>query len=109
MTPLRKQMIEAMRQRGFSPRTHESYLSAVADLAGYYHRSPDRLSLEEIKGWISHLALDRALAGATCRLYLNGVRFLYLQVLSWPSFDVPIPVPKSLWAGFRYITWIMHN
>jgi len=28
MTPLRRQMIEAMRQRGFSPRTHESYLGA---------------------------------------------------------------------------------
>jgi len=26
MTPLRKQMIEAMQLRGFSPRTHESYL-----------------------------------------------------------------------------------
>jgi len=95
MTPLRKQMIEAMRQRGFSPRTHESYLSAVTDLAGYYHRSPDRLSLEEIKGWVSHLALERALSAASCRLYLNGVRFLYLQVLSWSHFDVPIPLPKK--------------
>ncbi len=31
MTPLRQQMIEAMQVRGFSPRTHESYL--LADLA----------------------------------------------------------------------------
>ena len=30
MTPLRKSMIAAMRQRGFSPRTHESYLAAVS-------------------------------------------------------------------------------
>jgi hypothetical protein len=33
MTLLRKQMIAAMRQRGFSDRTHESYLAAVTHLA----------------------------------------------------------------------------
>ena len=38
MTPLRQQMIEAMQVRGFSPRTHESYLRAVTDLARYTHR-----------------------------------------------------------------------
>jgi hypothetical protein len=42
-------MIEAMQVRGFSPRTHASYLSAVTDLARYYHRSPDTLSVEEIE------------------------------------------------------------
>ncbi|VAW97699.1 hypothetical protein MNBD_GAMMA20-603, partial [hydrothermal vent metagenome] len=33
MTPLREKMIDAMRLRGFSPRTHKSYLSAVSQLA----------------------------------------------------------------------------
>jgi transposase len=41
-----------------------------------------------------HLALERALSGATCRLYRNAVRFLYLHVLQWPAFDVPLVVPK---------------
>ena len=26
---------------------------------------------------------------------LYGIRFLYLQVLKWPAFDVPIPMPKK--------------
>ena len=38
MTPLREKMIEAMRVRGFAVRTHQSYLSAVSKLAGYYGR-----------------------------------------------------------------------
>jgi hypothetical protein len=38
MTPLRAKMIEAMTVRGFSIRTHQSYLSAVRDLARHYHR-----------------------------------------------------------------------
>ena len=40
MTSLRQQMIDAMRQRGFSERTHRSYLGAVRDLARFHGRSP---------------------------------------------------------------------
>jgi integrase/recombinase XerD len=94
MTPLRQQMIEAMRQRGFSIRTHQSYLAAVRDLARYYRRSPDQLDVAELQAYFNHLVQERELSGASCRLYLNGIRFLYLQVLNWPSFDVRLVVPK---------------
>jgi integrase/recombinase XerD len=94
MTPLRQQMIDAMQLRGFSVRTHKSYLAAVYDLARYYHRSPDQLGIDEIQSYFMYLVKERGLSGATCRLYLNAIRFLYLQVLEWPSFDVTIHVPK---------------
>ncbi len=87
MTPLRQQMIDAMQLRGFSIRTHKCYLAAVYDLARYYHRSPDQLSIDEIQAYFMYLVKERGLCGATCRLYLNAIRFLYLQVLEWPSFD----------------------
>lgn len=41
MTPLRQRMIVAMQMHGFSPCTHESYLSAVRDLAKYTKRGND--------------------------------------------------------------------
>lgn len=94
MTPLRRQMIEAMHQRGFSMRTHRSYLAAVRDLARYYRRSPDRLEVTELQTYFNHLVQERELSGASCRLYLNGIRFLYLQVLKWPSFEVRLVIPK---------------
>ena len=94
MTPLRQQMIEAMVQRGFSPRTHASYLDAVSQLARYYHCSPERLNVAQLQGFFEHLVQERGLAPASCRLYLNGIRFLYLQVLHWTHFDVPLVVPK---------------
>ena len=94
MTPLRKDMIEAMQLRGFSPRTHQSYLSAVEQLAQYFHRSPDKLSHEQLQGFFKHLAIERGLSPASCRLYLNGVRFFYLHVLGWKHFDVPLVVPR---------------
>lgn len=94
MTPLRQQMIDAMTVRGFSPRTHESYLYAVTQLATYYHRSPDRITIDELREWFLYLVKERHLSPASCRLYLNGLRFLYLQVLKQSDFDVDIPMPS---------------
>ncbi|MBK1671701.1 integrase, partial [Ectothiorhodospira shaposhnikovii] len=45
MTPLRRQMLDAMCQRGFSPRTQQSYIYAARSLAAYFGRSPARLSM----------------------------------------------------------------
>jgi site-specific recombinase XerD len=87
-------MIKAMQVRGFSPRTHESYLAAVADLARYTRRSPAELRLADLNAYFEHLATERHLSGASCRLSLNGIRFLYLHVLKRPGFDVEIPIPK---------------
>lgn len=94
MTALRQQMIGAMRQRGFSVRTHQSYLAAVRDLARYYRRSPEAITVDELQTFFNHLAQERSLSPASCRLHLNGIRFLYLQVLKWKSFDVRLVVPK---------------
>jgi len=52
MTPLRKNMILAMQQRGFSPRTHKSHLAAVTALARYFRRSPDLLTTGELKDFL---------------------------------------------------------
>jgi integrase/recombinase XerD len=81
MTPLRQQMIDAMRQRGFAERTQSSYLWAVRDLARFHRRSLAELGIPELEQYFRHLALERALSGATCRLHRNAVRFLYLKVL----------------------------
>lgn len=94
MTLLREKMIDAMRLRGFSPRTHKSYLSAVSQLARYYHQPPDRLTTDQLQDFFLYLVKQRKLSAASCRLYLNGIRFFYLQVLQWPSMAVTLTVPK---------------
>ena len=94
MTPLRQQMIDAMQQRGFSVRTHETYLAAVSNFAKYYHTPPDEIQLNQIQEYFVYLVKQRGLSGATCRVYFHALRFLYLQVLEWDHFDVPIHYPK---------------
>ena len=94
MHPLREAMLDQMRLRGHSPRTQQSYLNAVSLLSRHYHRSPDRLSQEDLQNWILYLVKDRKLAAATCRLYLNAIRFFYLQVLQWPECRLELTTPK---------------
>jgi len=94
MTPLRAAMIKAMQVRGYSPRTHETYLSAVTDFARYHGRCPAALDVQDLRRYIEYLITERELAPATCRQSLNAIRFLYLQVLERAQFDVRIPVPK---------------
>jgi len=95
MTPLRQHMIDAMLQRGFSIRTHQSYLASVTGLAGYFHKSPEQLQTDQIQDYFVYLVQQRGLCGSSCRLHLNGIRFLYLQVLHWKHFDIPIVLPKK--------------
>jgi len=94
MTPLRQKMIDAMLVRGFSVRTQQSYLGAVTHLARYYHCSPEALDTEQIQAYFLYLVKERDLSPASCRLYLNGLRFLYLNVLGWNALDITIHTPK---------------
>ena len=79
----------------FQPFRRGDYLAAVKDLARYSHRAPDQLGLDDLRRYFEYLATERGLSGASCRLFLHGIRFLYLQVLDWPAFDVDIPIPKK--------------
>jgi integrase len=94
MTSLRERMITAMQMRGFSPRTHASYLDAVRGLAKFTHRPPDTLERGDLKDYFEHLVTQRKLAPASVRLSYNGIRFLYLHVLDWPLVDLDLALPK---------------
>ena len=94
MTSLRAEMIRAMQMRGFSERTHGSYLAAVGNLARYFQCSPDRLGNAELNRYFEHLVTERHLAPASCRLFLNGIRFFYVEVLKRPKLDLTIALPK---------------
>ena len=63
-------------------------------MACHYHQTPDRLTTDQLQTFFLYLVKQRKLSVASCRLYLNGIRFLYLQVLQWPSLAVTLTVPK---------------
>jgi integrase/recombinase XerD len=95
-TPLRQRMIDEMTLRGMSPRTVESYVGSVFGLAKYYRRSPDELSIEEVRGYLLHLERDRRVSWSTLNVAASGLRFFYLKTLKWESAAMEIPARKSV-------------
>jgi len=84
-------MIRDMTLRGFSPRTHESYIGAVVHLARHYRRSPEQFTNEEVQAYLLHLVQHRKLAWATCSLAVNAFRFLYHVTLERDRTDFRVP------------------
>ena len=79
MTALRQRMIDAMVLRGFRPRTQESYLRVISQVARHYHRSPELITDQEVQAYLLHLVRDRQLARTSVnqslqRPALPGVR-----------------------------------
>ena len=88
MTPLRLQMIEDMKSAGLAAGTQAVYIDAVRRLAAHYRRSPDRLTEEEVRGYLLGLR-DRGVALGSFKVYHGGIQFLYLRTLDrdWALFQ----------------------
>jgi len=95
MGELRDRMHHDMVVRGLAESTRESYLAAVAGLAKFYHRSPDRLAQREVEVYLVHLAEERKLAWNTRSLITNGLRFFYHTTLGRQRMDFAIPRAKA--------------
>lgn len=96
MSELRKRMIREMQLRNFSSGTQRAYLRAVAGLAEYCHRSPDRIRTEEIQDYIVHLLSERKLAVGSCHGIITGLRFFYTVVLGHSGASAAIPQVKKV-------------
>jgi site-specific recombinase XerD len=81
-------MIRELQLRQLAPRTVEVYVDAVADLAKYYGRSPDRIQREEVRSYFHHLLVDKHLAPSTCHVRAAAITFLYQHVLGQHAFKL---------------------
>jgi integrase/recombinase XerD len=86
--------MDALTLRGLAPKTHEAYVRAVAALATYYHRSPERLTNEEIRAYLLHLHQERKLSASSLNVAISGLRFFYQRVLDRSIADVEKTLPR---------------
>src|ERR671919_2731377 len=96
MGALREKMIEEIRLRNFSPRTEQSYVSAMVGLAKYYRQSPDQLSQEQIRAYLLHLK-ERGLSPSSRNVAISGMKFFYHQCLGWEEQKLFLPPRKGSW------------
>jgi integrase/recombinase XerD len=95
MTPLRQRMLDALVLRGMAVRTQESYIDAVARLAGHYRRSPDTLTADEVQHYLLHLLRERHLSRSSVNQYGCAYRFLYGTVLALDGDAFQIPLARA--------------
>lgn len=93
MTSLRLRMIEDLHLRGYAERTVGAYVSAVARLAKHFAAPPDRLTEDQLRGYLLHLTSQRHLAPSSLTVALSALRFFYEQTLGrrWTILDVARP------------------
>ena len=86
MTQLRQRMIEDMQLRGYSARTQEAYARAVRQLAEFFHRSPDQLTEEELRRYVTYIepvvtslpAIARIRHSGRCRAFVILDALVYI-------------------------------
>jgi integrase/recombinase XerD len=93
MGVLRERMEREMVLRRLALRTQRSYAEAVAALAKHYRCSPDRLTQDQIQGYLLYLIEERKLARSSCLVALHALRFFYHHTLRRE--DLKFGVPRS--------------
>lgn len=95
MTVLRQRLIDDLQLRGFSPRTQQAYVQAVARFARHFNASPQRLGPEEVRQYLLYLVNERHAAWSTYNVTLCALRFFYQTTLGRAGLLEGIPCPKQ--------------
>jgi integrase/recombinase XerD len=87
MTPLQQRMIDDIQLRGLSKRTRESSVRAVRQLAEHYHKSPTRITQEELRDDFLYLKNVKHYSRSASTIALCGIKFFYEHTLKrdWPT------------------------
>jgi integron integrase len=80
--PLLDQVRHHLRLKHYSIRTEETYVQAIKQFILYHHkRHPQKMGVEEIRQYLSHLATHGRVAASTQNVALSALLFLYHEVL----------------------------
>jgi hypothetical protein len=63
MTPLRRRMLDDMKLRNMAVSTRKIYVAAVAGFSAYHGRSPDQLTLEDVRDYQLETSIYRVEVG----------------------------------------------
>ena len=97
MTPLQQRMRDDLQLRGLSERTREMYVRAVHQRATHYHKSPARITEEELRAYFLYLKNVKHYARNTTTIAICGIRFFFERTLEkeWTIFNLVRPAPEK--------------
>ena len=94
MTELRQRMLDAMVQRGFAPRTQESYVRAIRRMAKFYRRDPAQYTAQEVRACLLHMVKDETLSYSSMTRAACAAQFLFQTVLDHAREHFHVPFAK---------------
>jgi len=82
-----------MEIRNYSPRTIKTYVAMLAAASKYYHQSPDKITIEQLKNYLHYCTKERGLSVSTINQTINAFRILFQDVLSisWETIKIKRP------------------
>ena len=94
LSPLRRRMIEDMSVRNMSPATQRSYISAVSKFSQYFRRSPDKLTLDDVRAFQVHL-VSTGISWPGLNQIVCALRFFYGVTLGEAEIPERIPYARQ--------------
>jgi len=98
VSPLRQRMIEDMRMRKLAPKTQAAYIRSVRQLAGYLGRSPDTVTIEDLRNYQLHL-VDHGTSPVSLNAAITGLKFFFEVTVDRAELMAkmqPVHVPRTL-------------
>jgi site-specific recombinase XerD len=98
ISPLRQRMIDDMRMCKLSPKTQLQYIRAVKKLTGFVGRSPDTVTVEDLRRYQLHL-VDHGTSAVSINAAITGLKFFFEVTLDCHDLISkmrPVRVPHKL-------------
>ena len=76
ISPLRQRMIDDMRMCKLSPKTQLQYSRAVPKLTGFVGRSPDTVTVEDLRRYQLHM-VDHGTSPVSINAAITGLKFFF--------------------------------
>jgi integrase/recombinase XerD len=98
VSPLRQRMIDDMRMCKLSPKTQLQYIRAVRKLTGFVGRSPDTVTVEDLRRYQLHL-VDHGTSPVSINAAITGLKFFFEVTLDRKDLISkmrPVRVPRKL-------------
>ena len=82
-----------MEIRNYSPRTVKTYLAMLVTASKYFHLSPDKITVDQLKNYLHYCTKERGLSVSTINQTINAFRILFQDVLgiSWETIKIKRP------------------
>lgn len=95
-TTLRQRTINTLKLGHYSERTITTYISWLIRLSEHCHRSPDRLTDEQVQEFLLYLIEERKMAWSTVNQALSAIRFLFEKVLGRERSKLHVPARRKV-------------